>query len=48
MTRLTSSSTSSISSTCPFYAAYRADGVGHAAFQPNVMVALLPYVAVKA
>src|SRR5512147_715510 len=27
----------------PFYAAYRADGVGQAAFQPHMMVALLLY-----
>ena len=27
----------------PFYAAYRADGVGQAAFQPHMMVALLMY-----
>src|SRR5262245_38413873 len=27
----------------PFYAAYRADGVGQAAFQPQMMVALLLY-----
>ena len=27
----------------PFHAAYRADGVGQAAFQPHMMVALLLY-----
>ncbi len=27
----------------PFYAAYRVDGVGQAAFQPHMMVALLLY-----